>query len=339
MKVSKRQLIAGLTATATLAATASTNARPIKKGQLSNPRASSEARALYQYLNDVWGKKTLTGQQESNGRRGPRVELDYIQNTTGKLPAVLGLDYITPSDRAGVNDRATAWYQAGGIPTICWHWGNPMTGPGYESSKTYFNAPAALQMDTPEHAAFLRDMDEIAADLLVLQQRRIPVLWRPYHEFTGKWFWWGMSGPETFKRLWVFMHDRFTHYYGINNLIWVLGYTKDPSADYFPGRQYVDIVGADNYVSDHGAMKDMYDRVRAVTGDDLPIALHECGPIPDPDLLQQTGANWLYFLTWHSEFVLDGKTNPPEFLKSVYNSARYITRDKVPPLPHYATPA
>lgn len=305
------------------------------KGVLSNPKASPRARALYHYLNDVWGQRTLTGQQESIWHGGPRYELDYIQQVSGKQPAVLGLDYIDPADRAGVNHRAKAWYDGGGIATICWHWGNPLVGPGYVNSKIHFDAVAALKPGTPENTALLRDMDEIAGYLGQLRDQDVPVLWRPFHEFTGDWFWWGQCGPEVFKALWTLMYDRYTQKFGLNNLIWVLGYTKDANAAWYPGRERIDIIGADNYVQDRGPMDDMYARVQAITGDAVPITLHECGPIPDPAQLTATHANWLYFLVWHSEFIRDGKTNPPDWINQVYHSPRYITLDQVPDLKTY----
>jgi mannan endo-1,4-beta-mannosidase len=304
---------------------------------LSNPKAASEARALYRFLNDIWGKKTLTGQQESTWHRpdGPRYELNYIQQQSDKLPALLGLDYIDPSDRSGVNARATKWYKdEGGIATICWHWGNPLVGPGYEQSKIYFDAYEALKDGTPQNVAMMRDMAEIAGHLSELQAAGVPVLWRPFHEFTGDWFWWGKCGPEVFKKLWIKMYDYFTDERGLNNLIWVAGFTKDVNPVWFPGRQYVDIVGADDYVHDHGPLVGMYKDVEKLKLD-IPIALHECGPIPDPEQLRDAGANWLYFLVWHSEFIHDGKTNPPDLIKAVYNSDRYLTKDKLPDLSTY----
>lgn len=302
---------------------------------LSNPAASSEAKALYRYLWDIWGKKTLTGQQESTWVSGPQHELDYIQKVSGKLPAILGLDYIHPKDNRNVNARAITWYRRGGIPSICWHWGSPLKGPGYENSKMPFDAVAALQAGTAENGAMMRDMAEIADLLSEIRDAGVPVLWRPLHEFTGDWFWWGMHGGKIFKQLWITMYNYFTHDRGLNNLIWVLGYTKDPSGDYFPGKEYVDIAGADNYVDHTGPMKDMYDRVVAVSGHDLPIALHENGPIPDPGQLASSGAQWLWFLTWHSQWITSDKFNSAAHVKTVYNSDRYITLDELPDLPDY----
>jgi mannan endo-1,4-beta-mannosidase len=279
----KREVLAGLTA---LAATASARpglaAAPVQ-GQLSNPKATREARALYRYFWEVWGHKTLTGQQESGWRDSGRYELDYILQVTGKQPAILGLDYIDPPGRDGVNHRAIDWYKGqGGIVTLCWHWGNPMIGPGYENSKIAFDVAAALRDGTPENRAMMRDMKQIAGYLGGLQRAGVPVLWRPFHEFTGDWFWWGKAGPEGFKALWVKMHDYFTLEHGLNNLVWMLGYSSKPDAAWYPGRAYADVIGGDTYVKDHDPQKPLYDAVQAISGDAMPIALHECGPIPDP---------------------------------------------------------
>ena len=340
MKLNKRELLAAAAGLAAMRGAPAWAADPAAasfvRGQLSNPKAIPQAWALYRYLNDVWGHKTLTGQQESIWHGGPRYELDYIQQVSGKLPAVLGLDYIDPSDRGGVNDRATHWYQVeGGIPTLCWHWGNPMIGPGYENSKTLFDVPNALTPGTAEHKAMMRDLAEIAGWLGGLQKNGVPVMWRPFHEFTGNWFWWGKWGPEVFKQLWVTMYDYFTHERGLNNLIWILGYTNQPDPDYFPGRGYVDIIGGDTYVKDHGPQTELYDKVKAIGGDTLPIALHECGPIPDPDQAKAAGADWLYFMVWHSDFIHDGVTNPPDLIKAAYNNPHYLTKDQLPKLDTY----
>ena len=50
----------------------------------------------------------------------------------------------------------------------------------------------------------------------------MPVLWRPYHEMNGDWFWWGKkTGPSGHRALWRMMYDRFVNYHGLNNLLWV----------------------------------------------------------------------------------------------------------------------
>lgn len=309
--------------------------------KLSNPNPSKEAVALFDYLKDSYRNKTLTGQQESTWMTdGPLYELNFIsKNTDGKAPAILGLDYLNHLDKSyvdGVTKRAADWYlKSGGIPTICWHWGAPTIGQGYDNSKKFFDINKALTDGTSENVAMMKDLDLIAAELTKLRDQGVPVLWRPFHEFTGTWFWWGMGGSENFKKLWIKMYTYYTVDKGLNNLIWVLGYTGEPSASYYPGDQYVDVAGADTYVNDNGSLVALYNNVEKIVGKNRPIALHENGPIPDPDKVVKDGANWSYFMTWHTTFVTDGKSNTPETLNKAYNHEHYITRDKLPSLPNY----
>lgn len=318
----RRRALMGLAAFPLLGA----GALPAREPALSNPRASRRARELYSYLCGLRGRQTLTGQMESTWDGGPRSELDYIHRCSGKWPALLGLDYIDPSDNDNVNDRASRWYlEERGVVTICWHWGAPDVGPGYENAKHAFDVDAALTPGTSQNVAMMRDMDSIADKLAVLQARGVPVLWRPFHEFSGTWFWWGQHGPQKFQALWRLMYDHFTHVRRLDNLIWVLGYSHDPDGAYDPGRAWYDVAGADTYVDDHGPLKDLYDRVIAIAAPGVPITLHENGPIPDPVLVQRSGADWCYFMTWHTNYIKDPAINLPAVIRAAYNSPRYAT--------------
>jgi mannan endo-1,4-beta-mannosidase len=327
-------------------ATASQSSSMASAGQLlalSNPNPSVEAVSLFNYLQDQYGKKTLTGQQESTWASGGALhELNFISNATGgKVPAILGLDYLNhlnASNVAGVTQRAADWYLINnGIPTICWHWGAPTIGDGYENSKKAFDIDKALTVGTAENIAMIRDLDIVAVQLAKLRDKGVPVLWRPFHEFTGTWFWWGMGGADGFKRMWIYMYNYYTVTKGLNNLVWVLGYSGEPKATYYPGDQYVDVAGADTYVNHHGSLKSLYNSVAAIVGSKRPIALHENGPIPDPALVAAEGANWSFFMTWHTSFVTDGIANTSTTLSQAYNHERYITRDELPNLPNYGS--
>ncbi|MDG5487962.1 glycoside hydrolase family 26 protein [Sphingomonas sp. BGYR3] len=331
----RRDLLAG---TATAAAMLALPAAPLAAQEpaaatLCNPAATPRARAVYAYLWSIYGKRTLTGQQESFWLpEGPTFELDYLRRTTGQLPAILGLDYIEPADFANVNDRATRWFDGGGLPSICWHWGAPDQGTGYDNSKKPFDLPAAMRAGTPQNRAMMRDIDQIADQLTVLRDRNIPVLWRPLHEFSGDWFWWGKWGPARFRALWALIFDHFTRVRGLNNLIWVLGYAGqniDPA--YYPGRSMVDIAGADLYVDHHGPLADMFGAVQAIVGTSVPICLHENGPVPDPAGLGPQ-ADWLWFLTWHTRWLTGPDQNTAEGLRAAYASDRYVTLSELPDL-------
>ncbi len=321
--------LCSLTAGTTVAKASAVDADPAR-GQLSNAQASAGARTLYAYLWSQYGKRTLTGQQEQNFTpAGARQELDYLERVTGKLPAILGLDYIEPSDQAAVNERAIAWHRSGGIVTLCWHWGAPDIGTGYENSKKDFDVARALTPGTPQNAAMGRQMAHVGDLLTQLRDAGVPVLWRPFHEFCGDWFWWGKHGPEAFKALWRLMYEYFTRSRGLDHLIWVLGWAgQNVDARYYPGRRYVDVAGADIYVDDHGPLAAMFGQVKAIVRDTVPICLHENGPVPDPARLGPK-ADWLWFMTWHTRWLTDPAQNTPEQLRAYFASERYVTKDEL----------
>lgn len=129
------------------------------------------------------------------------------------------------------------------------------------------------------------------------------------------------------------MFEYFTVERRLDNLIWVLGFAGQNLDDaYFPARARFDIIGADLYASDHGNLADLYEKIRRMVGDTAPICLHENGPIPDPARLGAK-ADWLWFMTWHSNFILDGRTNTPDEIARYFQSDRYLTKDELPLLP------
>ncbi len=299
----------------------------VPKYQLSNQNATDEAKILYDYINSVYRNGILSGQQESTWvNNNPNDEMDYILEKTGKLPAIRGLDYIN-NDFDGVNARSIEWWDKGGIVSICWHWGIPPKGVGYDSSKETVDMTELLTEGTDLYNGMIKQMDRVAEALLKLQDAGVPVLWRPLHEFDGGWFWWGKGTPEQFAELWRLMYDRYTNYHGLNNLIWVLGYSHDVrDGNWYPGDEYVDICGADNYAA--GTQLKLYEKVVNVFGTERPIAYHECGPIPNPDNLKEDKADWVWFLTWHTMHIKE--QNKAEYINNVYNHEYVITLDELP---------
>ena len=76
----------------------------------------------------------------------------------------------------------------------------------------------------------------------------VPILWRPFHEGEGSWFWWGSKGAETLKKLWRLMFDRYVNHHGLHNLLWVWN-SPDPAT--YPGDDTVDIISRDIYPDKH----------------------------------------------------------------------------------------
>ncbi|GGB40044.1 hypothetical protein GCM10011380_31860 [Sphingomonas metalli] len=321
----RRQALAAAAACSLTPAAALAGPDPSRR--LAVPQASAAARALYAWLWSQYGRRTLTGQQENPGP--PRDELAYIARVTGRQPALLGLDYIHPADWTGVRERALDWHRRGGVVTLCWHWGVPTIGTGYENSKRDFDVDAALREGTAENRAMVEQMDAVAGELAWLRDHGVPVLWRPYHEFSGDWFWWGKHGPDAFRALWTTMFTRFTVRHRLDNLIWVLGWAgQNVDPRYYPGRETVDIAGADIYAADHGNLAPMFAAVKRIVGGTVPICLHENGPIPDPATLGPD-SEWLWFMTWHTRWLTGGNQNTPETLRAAYNAPRYLTLDAV----------
>lgn len=304
-----------------------------KKMSLSNPNADKTTVAVYDYICDIYGESIITAQQESIWVNGTEYEMDYIYNATGKLPAMRGLDFMD-DDFDGVVERSIEWWQKGGLVTICWHCGPDFTG-NYDNCKNdeISDWDAVLTDGTAENKAFIENMDHAGEALLELQDNGVTVLWRPFHEFDGDWFWWSKGGSDNFKKLWIMMYNHFTYDLGLNNLIWVLGYShngkdyKGKPAEWYPGDEYCDIVGADSYEVDvNGAEERLYKITRRITKGNKPLIFHECGKIPTEEQLRETP--WCSFMTWHTEWLID--TNTSDELSEIYNSEYAITLDELP---------
>lgn len=335
---------------------------------LSNPNASEETRRLYNFLTDVYGKYTISGQYTSNNSSFFAMdsrELKEINKNTGKYPAILGLDLIESSPSrvangsgggAVVPQQAIDWWQnEGGIVSMCWHWNAPEPylnyngaawWEGFYSDATNFSLSAALDGSDPEGYDYLiRDIDAIAEILMNLDDNHVPILWRPLHEGGGDpqwknpWFWWGSSGADAYIELWQLMYDRLTNVHNINNLIWVWN-GQDPT--YYPGDEYVDIIGYDIYADpqDTSSQKDIYDLMKSVTDTNKIIAMTENGALFDPDAAFSDGSRWAWFSTWNGEYTLkdmqlSGEYTSLEMWNKIYNSERVLTLDELPDLKNY----
>ncbi|MFD1257841.1 glycosyl hydrolase [Mucilaginibacter terrae] len=292
--------------------------------ELSNAKASDQAKALYKYLQDMRGKKILSGQMVSNFGRFD--ELKYIKEVTGKQPALRGMDFIDSAKNKEEVKFAKEWWVKGGIPTIMWHWGAPGKGGGYTNSQKPVDIDRCFEEGTPEYKAFWAELDRKAKLLKKLKRARVPVLWRPFHELNGNWFWWGKQGPEKFKRLWTTMYNYYVKKKKLNNLIWVLCYTGKPDSAWYPGSQYVDIASADTY-GNNSPHLEMYNKVHDIAGDKMPIAFHECGTPPNPDKTLADGAQWSWWMVWHTSHI--AKVDK-DYLKHVYSHEQVVTLDEVP---------
>ncbi|OME86597.1 beta-mannosidase [Paenibacillus sp. FSL A5-0031] len=332
--------------------------RFIVEPKLINPNADDQAKRLMTYLCDIYGTRILTGQQIGVVSTP---ELEILHEVTGKYPAVYGFDFMnySPSrtERGATcsdTDIAIDWWQSGGIVTFCWHWNAPKDlidlppdrtwGSGFYTKATTFDVQKAMNdKESEDYKLLIRDIDAISSELKRLQDAGVPVLWRPLHEASGGWFWWGSKGAEPCVQLWKLMYDRMTNVHKLNHLIWVW---NGQHADWYPGDEYVDIIGEDIYPPEQNyeSQLDRFEKALAYTSMNKIIALSENGPIPDPDLMLQDRALWAWNCTWYGNFVyntVDGhrvyaeKFTDREQLIKFYNHPFSLTKDELPDLNNY----
>ncbi|RCW45500.1 glycosyl hydrolase [Paenibacillus prosopidis] len=326
--------------------------------KLVNPNADDSAKRLMTYLCDIYGSRILTGQQigvESTP------ELDIIYEVTGKYPAVYGFDFMNYSPSrtergATCSDTVIAidWWKSGGIVTFCWHWNAPKDlidlppdrtwGSGFYTKATTFDVQKAMDdQESEEFQLLIRDIDAIAEQLKRLQNAGVPVLWRPLHEASGGWFWWGAKGPEPCVQLWKLMYDRMTNVHKLGHLIWVW---NGQHADWYPGDEYVDIIGEDIYppAKNYESQQERFQSALSYTKMNKIIALSENGPIPDPDLMLRDNALWAWNCTWYGTFVYvteqgrrqySSEYTEREQLVKFYNHPLSLSKDEVPDLLTY----
>jgi hypothetical protein len=297
--------------------------------QPNNPNATLQARNLLCFIQSQYGNHIISGQQESTWIGGPEYEMNHIYNNTGKYPAIRGLDR---GDSPDFSQRAIDWWNAGGIPMIGYHMGAPTHPDGYDGSLQTVSINRVLTAGTAENRSFHERLDGAAAELQQLEDAGVAAIWRPFHEAGGTWFWWSKEGGQQYNRLWRYMYDYYTHTKGLNNLIWLHPFNGAPDASFYPGDAYVDFSGADTYAGNgnYGPLTSLFNQTRNIVGTTMPIALHENGPIPDPNQLQSTGTRWVLFNTWHGDHLT--VSNSVSHLRHVYSSNYVITRDEVPDL-------
>ena len=319
---------------------------------LVNKNSTANTKKLYSFLKDSYGKYVITGQQCDGGINGN--EFKAIKNLTGDYPALLGLDLMdyTPSRTAfgassSTVEKAIEFADKGGIVTLCWHWNAPTEylnstannsdgwwGGFYTKSSKFDIAKVMNGQDAKGKKLIDRDIKEIAKQLKRLEKAGVPVIWRPLHEASGGWFWWGAKGPDAYKKLWKYLYNELTNTYGCNNLIWVY---NGQSADWYPGDEYVDIVGEDIYPGNHIYDPQVSRFKQAINyGSKTKItALTENGCIFDIDSAVSINALWCWFMTWGDEFTVNGSNYSEKYteksvIKKMYSSKYALTLDDLP---------
>ena len=289
-----------------------------------NARKNPETMKVWELLRSVYGKQVIAGQMQFDLSKTNEDKVYY--NATEDLPALKGFDFIfTTTGEDGKNrdfvDAAIEWgTESGGLVTFCWHWNVPRDVDNPKLGKAFYMDSDGVKIEnwnvdnvttpgTKEYEVAVHDIDLIASYLQELEAAGVTVLWRPFHEASGSWFWWGVQpgdkgARDKFRRLWYMMFDRLENYHKLSNLIWVWnGQTSLVSVD----PNTYDISGIDVYPNkeDHSPLASSYNKLKNITHDGKMLALTETGYIPDPDQCLEQGIMWLFYMPWNGGFIYE----------------------------------
>lgn len=342
-----------------------------------NAQTNEKTMEVWNYLRSVYGKQVITCQQ----MMGNECYEDLVfYNATNDLTAMKGYDFIfcTGSYHSDdMIDEAIEWSkESGGLCAFTWHWNvpkdidNPEGGYAFYTSEiTNFSQVNAVTPGTKEYETVIHDIDLIATKIQRMESEGVTILFRPLHEASGAWFWWGLQGRdsatnEVFQKLWYMIYDRLENYHKLTNIIWVWN-GQNPHTAIHPNA--FDIEGIDRYYDQEDisaeALSTYYEKCYGeIAGYDKycaelagmestgkMMALTECGYIPDPEGIKAANTMWLYYMVWNGDFIyetdaagkamvdLNGTPHPNpkkgitnEMLAEYFSNDLYITHNKLP---------
>ena len=345
-----------------------------------NENASKEVRDLLTFLYSIQGKYTLTGQHnflsdidyyddwvyKTTGKKPVvwgadfsfHVIGDSVQNYHHCGPANLSIPFDSCYEnsysieylRQKMIDEAVKKYHEGRIITLMWHSCFPSecdTCDGASIWRFEDRLPSDVEWNelltdgSVLNNMWKKQVDGIAFYLKQLQEQNVPILWRPYHEMNGTWFWWcNKPGEEGYKKLWIMLYDYLTKYHKLDNLIWVWntnaprnkpGDSAGNYEDFFPGYEYVDVLATDVYHKDY--KKSHHDDLYRLGKGKL-ISLGEVGHLPSIDQYESQ-PYWSWFMVW-GYFIYDFYSGDKDHAKEwdklvndIYHNPRSITLDDI----------
>ncbi len=325
-----------------------------------NPKASPAANRLLAYIAGLPSSSQrgiLVGQHTAHGEHvqyGMKEYVDNLEKQTGKYPSIISADYAYGAKRTDdpdikpINKALIEWWRKGGLVTISWHARNPMSGGTAWDLVKPVDIKDLLKPGTESNKRWMTQLDRIAKGLSQLRDAKVPVLWRPFHEMNGNWFWWGRQDyqghKDDFISLWRHMFDYFTKEKKLDNLIWVYAASggaheasksgrPNRSIDYYyPGNDYCDIVGMDRYLDNE--ILPGYEELLELG---KPVACCEFGPKTEDgkfDMalflqgVKEKYSKLTYCLAWDANWSIVNNKNARLFM----NDPALITRDKLPDL-------
>src|SRR5512133_1164528 len=171
-----------------------------------NPKANAATREVLKYFYEMAGrtegKRILSGQFTDFGNAAKLRIMEGIHEKTGHWPALVGVDYAD-FPRGSLtckvpNEVAINYWKQGGLVTVMAHMYNPANPKGGGLRDKGVDIAELLKEGTDTHKRWIEELDLEAAGLLEMKKAGVDVLWRPFHEMNGGWFWWGAQDPAAF---------------------------------------------------------------------------------------------------------------------------------------------
>ena len=238
--------------------------------KLVDKNATPQTKALFYNLKKLSKDHTLFGHQHAtqygHGWSGDTDRSD-VKSVTGSHPAVIGVDVsgftgrseeAIQKEKNNVRKTVVDTYDRGGVITVAWHFLNPVYGGGF-----YWNDSVSLPAVkyiipggsvNEKYKQILQGIGEWANNTKGKDGKLVPMIFRPFHEFDGDWFWWGKAHctREEFISLWRFTVSYLRDSVGVHNFIYAFSpdnkfNTEQEYLDRYPGDDWVDMMGIDNY--------------------------------------------------------------------------------------------
>lgn len=232
--------------------------------------ATKETKALYKNLKKLSKNHILFGHQHAteygSGWRGEENRSD-VKSVTGSHPAVIGIDFMgfseVSNEEIAENKRILKknvedTYNRGGLTTVAWHMANPASEGGFYWVDSV-SAPAMSMIKEggshhEKYKEILHTIGDFANSVKGKDGKAVPMIFRPFHEFDGSWFWWGkpQTSREDFISVWQFTVSYLRDSLNVHNFIYAFSpdnkfLSEQEFLERYPGDDYVDIVGMDNY--------------------------------------------------------------------------------------------
>lgn len=295
--------------------------------------ASYQTKALYYNLLNNQAGGIIFGQQNATFEGvGWQYEPNRsdIKDVCGDYPALYGWDLenviksllgnssIDPVRSSKIKQLVIEAYDRGGINTFSWHM------PNYNTGDNFYDTTPAVSSILPGgekneiYTRNLRALADFFKSLLGSDGSLIPVIFRPFHEHTGDWFWWGADycTPEEYIALWQYTVNYLRDEQGVHNIIYAYSPDRiedlDDYTERYPGDQYVDILGIDNYWEFESLVR----APQAIAGLNKVVTLAE--QKGKPAALTETGLDQLTIPDWFTRVLLDNIKADPQAQKIAY---------------------